>query len=369
MSIILEGALYSALGFVGGSALACQIGINIQLGLALSDGVRATMVCCAVNFLGLLPFALLIKPRAVVPQYAPPSGESNEKEVLPPSPPKPKWWMYTAGFLTSFIVMSTIFLGPILGVAMYFLVSFVGNITSSILVDHFGFLVAKNPIKPQLLMGVALAFVAIFFVSFMSPEWKVGIQMEGNLGLTIGAMIIAFVIGILVTFQAIVHKNLNACINQPFRTLLVTAAVSTLFLLIITAALTPWFPWTYQAAAPKWCWVGGLLGDLFLFSNVLAPPKIGFASYFVLMLVGQLATALVVDHFGAFGVQPRAASAPRVLGVLCSLMAALMMRLDVAQLVRCLRGQRGAKGAEWRWSLSHRGAAGGYESFQSLGRC
>ncbi len=143
---------------------------------------------------------------------------------------------------------------------------------------------------------------------------------------------------ILVVFQAIVHKNLNACINQPFRTLLVTAAVSTLFLLIITAALTPWFPWTYQAAAPKWCWVGGLLGDLFLFSNVLAPPKIDFASYFVLMLVGQLATALVVDHVGAFGVEPRAASAPRVLGVLCSLMAALMMRLDVAQLVRCMSG-------------------------------
>ena len=61
MSNILEGVLYSALGFVGGSALACQIGRT------LSDEVRATMVSCAVNFFGLLAFALLIKPRAVVP--------------------------------------------------------------------------------------------------------------------------------------------------------------------------------------------------------------------------------------------------------------------------------------------------------------
>ena len=64
MSILssLDKVIYSALAFAGGSALATEVGINIKLGAALSDGVRAAMVCCSFNFVGILPFAILISP-------------------------------------------------------------------------------------------------------------------------------------------------------------------------------------------------------------------------------------------------------------------------------------------------------------------
>jgi transporter family-2 protein len=72
---------------------------------------------------------------------------------------------------------------------------------------------------------------------------------------------------------------------------------------------------------------------VYLFSNILSPGKIGLAGYFIMLLVGQLCTALVIDHFGAFGMPTVPASTPRVVGVMCSIVAALIIRLDLRLLL------------------------------------
>lgn len=52
---------------------------------------------------------------------------------------------------------------------------------------------------------------------------------------------------------------------------------------------------------PKWQLIGGLLGAAYVFILVLTVPKIGVASVLMAIIVGQVLSSTVIDHFGLFG--------------------------------------------------------------------
>ncbi len=55
---------------------------------------------------------------------------------------------------------------------------------------------------------------------------------------------------------------------------------------------------------PKWQLVGGLLGALFVTVMVFGVPKVGVGLAVVTVIVGQIVTSMVIDHFGWFGKEP-----------------------------------------------------------------
>ncbi len=57
---------------------------------------------------------------------------------------------------------------------------------------------------------------------------------------------------------------------------------------------------------PWWQWIGGALGVAYVTTIIVAVPRIGVTTMMVAALVGQLATAMVIDHFGWFGIAARA---------------------------------------------------------------
>lgn len=50
-----------------------------------------------------------------------------------------------------------------------------------------------------------------------------------------------------------------------------------------------------------WEWTGGVLGAFFVSATILAVPRIGTAATMAVAIAAQLITALILDHFGAFG--------------------------------------------------------------------
>ncbi|NPV28717.1 MAG: DMT family transporter [Firmicutes bacterium] len=57
------------------------------------------------------------------------------------------------------------------------------------------------------------------------------------------------------------------------------------------------------AQAPWYTYLGGLLGVLIIYAVVASIPKLGVAVATTLIIVGQVSTALVIDHFGLFGLK------------------------------------------------------------------
>ena len=67
--------------------------------------------------------------------------------------------------------------------------------------------------------------------------------------------------------------------------------------------------------APKWLWLGAVLGTLVVFTITLASPRIGTAATIGLLVAGQLAAGAVIDRYGLFGFEKIALNWPRALGI------------------------------------------------------
>lgn len=77
---------------------------------------------------------------------------------------------------------------------------------------------------------------------------------------------------------------------------------------------------------PAWVWVGGLLGAFYVTASIVAAPRLGGALFVALLVTGQMAAAMALDHFGVL-VARTPISPSRVLGALLIVAGvALIMR-------------------------------------------
>jgi transporter family-2 protein len=67
---------------------------------------------------------------------------------------------------------------------------------------------------------------------------------------------------------------------------------------------------------PKWQLIGGLLGAAYITAMVVAVPKLGVGLSVVTVIVGQILSSLVIDHFGWFGKEPIPLDWNRGIGVI-----------------------------------------------------
>ena len=67
--------------------------------------------------------------------------------------------------------------------------------------------------------------------------------------------------------------------------------------------------------APKWLWVGAVMGAFIVLTITIAAPRVGVVTVTALLIAGQLGTAVLIDRFGIFGVERIALSWPRVVGI------------------------------------------------------
>lgn len=76
---------------------------------------------------------------------------------------------------------------------------------------------------------------------------------------------------------------------------------------------------------PVWLWIpGGLLGVAVLATLTFAPPRIGTFGTFALLIAGQLATSMLIDSVGLFGVDRVPVSPVRLAGVVLVLAGGLL---------------------------------------------
>jgi len=67
--------------------------------------------------------------------------------------------------------------------------------------------------------------------------------------------------------------------------------------------------------APKWLWLGAVLGAFIVFTITVASPRIGTTATIALLVAGQLAAGAVIDRYGLFGFERIALGWPRALGI------------------------------------------------------
>ena len=115
-----------------------------------------------------------------------------------------------------------------------------------------------------------------------------------------------YLLGLGVGIGLVVQVGMNSTLRATLGSALVAALIS---FLVGSAALaafilmtrTPLPARAQLAAVPAWAWLGGCLGAFYVASSVVVGPKLGAATLLALVVLGQLGTSLLVDHFGWLG--------------------------------------------------------------------
>jgi len=139
------------------------------------------------------------------------------------------------------------------------------------------------------------------------------------------AIIIGLVIGIGLPIQTSINSRLKRSVGSPFVASLISFTVGTIFLAIITLFKDKslFFSTQLLSQQPLWLWLGGILGVIYLTSNILLFPKLGSVQTVIMPILGQIIMGLLIDNFGLFKSLTKPLTITRIVGAILVLIGVI----------------------------------------------
>ena len=149
MSTIPLNWVLISIAIVIGSLLPVQGAFLSKLGPLLNHPIQATLA----SYIGGM-FACMVILAATKTSYP----SIQQLSVI-------DWHLYTAGFLGAIFVSGMLYLMPVVGVANMLAAAIVGQLISSVLIDHFGlFGGLQISVSPSRIFGMSLLFIGLYFI-------------------------------------------------------------------------------------------------------------------------------------------------------------------------------------------------------------
>lgn len=127
--------------------------------------------------------------------------------------------------------------------------------------------------------------------------------------------VLALAAGVSVAVQQVLNGALRTALGSPAWAGFVSYVAGLLTMIVVLFALGERLPtWKAVADTPWWAWSGGVLGGVFILLMILLLPSLGAATLIALVVAGQMAIAITLDHFGAFGLASHPVSISRLAG-------------------------------------------------------
>ena len=134
------------------------------------------------------------------------------------------------------------------------------------------------------------------------------------------------VAGTLVSVQSPINAALGRGIGSAMGAATVSFAVGLIALLILTLALGDGASLTKVGKVPASLLIGGLMGAVFVFSSLWAVPILGVLTTAMVVILGQMVAALVMDQMGAFGLTQTDITPQRLLAAALVLAGVVLSR-------------------------------------------
>ena len=141
------------LAFCGGVFLAFQIGVNAQLRIWTGHPISATLISLFFSFCTGFVILLIY---ALTSHFHLPSFEKLRQAP---------WWAWTGGTLGVLYVWLTIVLAPRLGAALLIALIVAGQLTASLVIDHYGWAgFTHHPISLWRICGAFLLISGVILI-------------------------------------------------------------------------------------------------------------------------------------------------------------------------------------------------------------
>jgi bacterial/archaeal transporter family-2 protein len=117
------------------------------------------------------------------------------------------------------------------------------------------------------------------------------------------ALLLAFIAGVSMAVQGSLNTGLGKIIGLLESTFAVhIIGLATVLLALFVFRLGRGDLGKFQEA-PWYLYLGGVLGVIILYTVVASISRVGVAAATTAIIVGQVGTAVLIDHFGFFGLE------------------------------------------------------------------
>lgn len=131
--------------------------------------------------------------------------------------------------------------------------------------------------------------------------------------------------GALIPIQTGANRMVAVRLESPLLAAGVSMAIAAVVLIATGAsALRQGAVHIALSSLPIWAWAGGLLGAFFVTGAIVVAPRLGAASFLLLVFVGQMTMALLTDRLGLFGFEQRSVTPIQILGLIGTILSATL---------------------------------------------
>ena len=339
--------LWAALAFVGGALLSVQSRMNGELATVFGHGLDAALWSFGSGTVALTVALLVFRPMR--------SGLGSLRGAL--ADRRLRWYQCVGGAMGGLFVLCQSYAVPLAGVALWTVAVVGGQTASGMGVDRLGIGPAgRLPVTAGRGVAAVLAVAGVL------------VAVGGRVSTTDATVVLPVVLSVLAGVSLAVQSGINGRVGvasgNAFTTawLNFTLGLTVLVLLIVPEVLLGQFGLPNSLDAPWWAWWGGLLGVAVVAAGVVGVRYLGVLLQLLLMLVGQLSAAALLDLVNP---ATRSTVTPVVLfGLLVTLGAAALAGISATRARRAERRaedtdrQRGRIGGRDRTDSRRQGHAG-----------
>ena len=140
---------------------------------------------------------------------------------------------------------------------------------------------------------------------------------------TIFYIILAFIMGIIISIYLPINSSVSKYLGSP-----ITANISFFMVAFIISVLIFAFFGDYKTIfkfkdVPPYLYLTGAGAACMILGTTFLIPKIGTRKFFILVIAGQILTAIVISHFGVLGSPKDTISSKKIIGAILLLIGAV----------------------------------------------
>ena len=141
-------------------------------------------------------------------------------------------------------------------------------------------------------------------------------------------MILAAAAGISLVVQQALNANLRTALGSAAWSGFMSYFIGVVCMAALALLLRDPVPSAAIAARIPWfAWSGGLFGAIFIGLGIFLVPQLGTATFFALLIAGQMLGSVAFDHFGLLGVPVHPISAVRITGAALLVGGVILIRM------------------------------------------
>lgn len=142
------------------------------------------------------------------------------------------------------------------------------------------------------------------------------------------SIVLAVIGGVLLAVQAPTNAMLGKASGSAIVAAFISFLVGTLALGAAVAVTSGRLLEPGLKQVPWYAWMGGFYGAFFVAVAAFGAPRVGMGVLLTAAVAGQLAAALVLDHFGLLGLVRHPVNVARALGLGLVLVGAVLVRIS-----------------------------------------